>query len=252
MTENQNKYFAGCLHSKILFFGFSYSAIGSRPGNASSANTNVDKTTLVSLQLQLERARRALMVELRTQSEWTSALRPYTHYLVTGLFEINMLSHWAPSSRKSHTLGMSARLWARNIHLYHFILKYNICTFTCKLPNFLKFGWLLLNKPFARRLYRPHSDLKHGYRLENVFEAIESVKLLWETYQFLVKNQVLWSNIDSIIYDILVSRYMYIQNIIRACTHTRQLKNSTIVLNLSGIMGGPNGGSGMERIRFVT
>ena len=83
------------------------------------------------------------------------------------------------------------------IHLYHFILKYNIYTLICKLRTVLKFGWLLL-KPFSYRLYHSHSDVKHGYRLEIVSKAIENVTLLWDNNQFSVKTQVLWSNIDSI------------------------------------------------------
>ena len=90
------------------------------------------------------------------------------------------------------------------IHLYHFVLEYNIYTLICKLQAVLKFGWLLL-KPFSYRLYHCHSDVKHGYRLENVLEAIENVNLLWHSNQFLVKNQVLWSNIDSINSMILIN-----------------------------------------------
>ena len=42
------------------------------------------------------------------------------------------------------------------IHLYHFVLKYNIYTLICKLPTVLKFGWLLLRilNPFSCRLYQ--------------------------------------------------------------------------------------------------
>ena len=34
-------------------------------------------------------------------------------------------------------------LMSLHTQLYHFILKYNIYTFVCKLMYFLKFGWLL-------------------------------------------------------------------------------------------------------------
>ena len=69
------------------------------------------------------------------------------------------------------------------IHLYHFILKYNIYTLICKLPTVLKFGWLLL-KPFSYRLYHCHSDVKHAWislRKRVIYslllEAIENVNL---------------------------------------------------------------------------
>jgi hypothetical protein len=52
-------------------------------------------------------------------------------------------------------------------NLYHFILKYNIYIFICKLDNFLKFGWLLL-KPFSSSLLRGYSNVKVLYGLQRV------------------------------------------------------------------------------------
>ena len=43
-------------------------------------------------------------------------------------------------------------------NLYHFILKYNIYIFICKLLNFLKFGWLLL-KLFSSSLFCRYSNV---------------------------------------------------------------------------------------------
>ena len=48
--------------------------------------------------------------------------------------------------------------------LYHFILKYNIYTFVCKLNYFLKFGWLLLKLILKLlSLYLPDITCKFVY-----------------------------------------------------------------------------------------
>ena len=44
-------------------------------------------------------------------------------------------------------------------HLYHFILKYIIYKFICKLVDCLKFEWLLV-KPLSSSLFQGYSNVK--------------------------------------------------------------------------------------------